>query len=323
MKNLNIQPINTLFLGTEWESVETLKALNQDTRFNIVGVITTVDKPVGRKQILTPSKVKEYAIGNGIEVFHTEKNVARYQKALDIFKPELIVCKAFGEILPEFFIQYPKYKSINVHFSILPKYRGAVPIQKAILDGETETGISIMLMSAGMDEGNILKIFKEPILENDTNLSLRERLVKKSAKILGDVLDDWINDKIKPIEQDGSKATYCWQKDISKENAEIKWDTMEPEYIERLVRAMIPWPIAWFTSNNIHRNLQNKKVQLHKAQIIKQHTNLEPGIIYIKDSMVLVSTKKQDTNLRLLELQIEGRTVINEKQFLNGLGKDL
>lgn len=323
MKNLNTQPINTLFLGTDWESVETLKALNQDVRFNIVGVITTVDKPVGRKQILTPSKVKEYAIESGIEVFHTEKNIEMYQKALDMFKPELIVCKAFGEILPEFFIQYPKYKSINIHFSILPKYRGAVPIQKAILDGQKETGISIMLMSAGMDEGDILKIFKEPILENDTNLSLRERLVKKSAQILGDVLDDWIKNKIRPIKQDESKATYCWQKDISKENVEIKWDSMEPEYIERLVRAMIPWPVAWFASNNIHRNLQNKKIQIHKAQIIEQNTNLEPGIIYIKDSMVLVSTKKQDTSLRLLELQIEGKTVMNEKQFLNGFGKDL
>ncbi len=323
MKNLITQPINTLFLGTDWESVETLKALNQDTRFNIVGVITTVDKPVGRKQILTPSKVKEYAIQNGIDVFHTEKNIEKYQKALDIFKPELIVCKAFGEILPEFFIQSPIYKSINVHFSILPKYRGAVPIQKAILDGETETGISIMLMSAGMDEGDILKIFKEPILENDTNLSLRERLVKKSAQILGDVLDDWVNNRITPQKQDDSKATYCWQRDISKENAEIKWDGMEPEYIERLVRAMIPWPVAWFTSNNLHRNLQNKKIQIHKAQIIKQNTNLKPGIIYLKDRMILVGTKKQNTSLRILELQIEGKTAMNEKQFLNGFGKDL
>ena len=163
MRNLNIQPVDTLFLGTDWESVETLQALNHNLRFNIVGVITTTDKPVGRKQTLTPSKVKEYALDSGIEVFHTDKNIDRYKKALELFKPELIVCKAFGEIVPEFFLQYPKYNSINIHFSILPKYRGAVPIQRAILDGEKETGISIMLMSKGLDEGDILKIFKEEI----------------------------------------------------------------------------------------------------------------------------------------------------------------
>ncbi len=323
MRDLIKQPVNTVFLGTDWESVATLDSLNKDPRFNIVGVITTVDKPVGRKQILTPSKVKEYCLDSGIEVFHTEKNIDRYKKALQLFKPELVVCKAFGEIIPEFFLQYPKYKAINVHFSILPQYRGAVPTQKAILDGQKETGISIMLMSAGMDEGDILKIFKEPILENDTNQSLRERLVKKSAEILGDVLDDWINQKITPTKQDSSKATYCWQKDISKENGEIKWDTMEPEYIERLVRAMIPWPIAWFTSNNIQKNLQNKKIQIYKSKLISQSNSLKPGEIYTKDNMVLVSTKNQRTSLRLLELQIEGKTVMDEKQFLNGLGKDL
>jgi len=323
MKNLIKEPVKTVFLGTDWESVATLDALNKDPRFNIVGIITTVDKPTGRKQILTLSKVKEYALDSGIEVFHTEKNIDRYQKALNIFNPELIVCKAFGEIVPEFFIEYPKYKAINVHFSILPKYRGAVPIQKAILDGQKETGISIMLMSAGMDEGDILKIFKEPILPNDTNLSLRERLVKKSAEILGNVLDDWINNKITPQKQDPSKATYCWQKDISKENAQIKWESMKPEYIERLVRAMLPWPVAWFTVNSNQKNLANKKIQIQKATLIKNKSTLKLGTMYISNQNLLITTNRTDTSLRVLELQIEGKTVMNEKQFINGFGKNL
>ena len=323
MRNLIKEPVKTVFLGTDWESVATLDALNKDSRFNIVGVITTVDKPTGRKQILTPSKVKEYCLDSGIEVFHTEKDIDRFKKALDIFKPELIVCKAFGEIVPEFFIEYPKYKAINVHFSILPKYRGAVPIQKAILDGQKETGITIMLMSAGMDEGDILKIFKEPILPNDTNKTLRERLVKKSAEILGDVLEDWINGKIPPTKQDGNKATYCWQKDISKENAQIKWDSMEPEYIERLVRAMLPWPVAWFTVNSNQRNLANKKIQIQKATLIKNKSTLKPGTMYINNQNLLITTNRTDTSLRVLELQIEGKTAMNEKQFINGFGKNL
>ena len=324
MRNLIEQPVNTLFLGTDWESVETLEALNKDERFNIVGVITTVDKPVGRKQILTPSKVKEYALKNGIEVFHTEKKEERYKESLEKFKPELIVCKAFGEIVPGFFLEYPKYKSINVHFSILPKYRGAVPIQKAILEGEKETGISIMLMAERMDEGDILEIFKEPIHSNDTNLSLRKRLVKKSALILGDVLEDWINGKTQPLKQDDSKATYCWQKDISKENAQIKWEEMEPEYIERLVRAMIPWPVAWcLLERNIQGSISNKVVKLFKVELISDTSTLKPGTLYSKDGMLLFKTKKEEVSIRVRELQIEGKNRIKEKDFINGIGKNL
>ena len=324
MRNLIKDPVEILFLGTDWESVRTLDTLYKDKRFNVVGVITTVDKPVGRKQILTPSKVKEYALKNGIDVFHTEKNKEKYQEALDIFKPELIVCKAFGEIIPGFFLEYPKYKAINVHFSILPKYRGAVPIQKAILNGEKETGITIMLMSEGMDEGDILKIFKEEILVTDTNLSLRERLVKKSAEVLGDVLEEWISGKITPVKQDSSKATYCWQKDISKENAEINWNEMGPEYVERLVRAMIPWPVAWFTlKNNTQRALINKKIQIFDSEIVATDTKLIPGTLYTRNGMVLVSTKDTKKSVRILQFQIEGKNESNEKDFLNGIGKSL
>lgn len=324
MRDLISKPVEILFLGTDWESVRTLEALNGDSRFKIVGVITTVDKPVGRKQILTPSKVKEFAQNHCIEVFHTEKKEEKYREALEKFKPELIVCKAFGEIVPEFFLEYPKYKAINVHFSILPKYRGAVPIQKAILDGEKETGISIMLMSAGMDEGDVLKIFKEPIHDTDTNLSLRERLVDRSADILGDVIEDWVNEKIPPIKQDSTKATYCWQKDISKENAEIRWGEMNPVYIDRLIRAMIPWPVAWFTvEKNSQESIYGKKIQIFEAEILDMESKLEPGILFIKDKKVLISTKDSNRAVRLLKFQIEGKRESNEKEFINGIGRNL
>ncbi len=312
MRDLNTQPVKTLFLGTDWESVETLRSLLEDKRFDIVGVITTVDKPVGRKQILTPSKVKEYALSKGIEVFHTEKQKEKYQQALDKFKPELIVCKAFGEILPDFFINYPKYKSINIHFSLLPKYRGAVPIQKAILEGETETGISIMLMSSGLDEGDILKTIKEPIYDTDTNLTLRKRLVEISAQSIGDILEQWVNENIQPQKQDSSKATYCWQKDISKENAEIIWDSMEPEYIDKLVRAMIPWPVAWCV-------LENKRTKIFQVNITEKKSNLKPGTPFKEKDNLYISTKKQEICLEILELQIEGKQRMNAGEYVNGI----
>ena len=311
MRNLKEKPIRILFLGSGWESVETLQSLDKDPRFNIVGVITTVDKPVGRNQKLTPSETKIYALENAIEVFHTEKSDEKYKEALGKFDPELIVCKAFGEIVPEFFIDYPKYKAINVHFSILPKYRGAVPIQKAILDGESKTGITIMLMSKGLDEGDILKTYEENILPKDTNLSLRERLVKKSSKILGDTLEEWIHGDIQPQKQDDSKATYCWQKDISKENAQIDWDGMEPEYIERMVRAFIPWPVAWTIWNG-------KRIKLFDVDIVKCNSNQGSGQLFIDNNNLLFSTKSKNLCIKINSLQIEGKQKMTSQEFING-----
>lgn len=316
MRDLNEKPVKTLFLGSGWESVETLRSLDEDPRFDIVGVITTVDKPVGREQIMTPSKVKQYALENDIEVFHTQKDEEKYREALEKFKPELIVCKAFGEIVPEFFIEYPKYKAVNVHFSLLPKYRGAVPIQKVILEGEKETGISIMLMSKGLDEGDILRVFKENILPKDTNLSLRERLVKKSSKILGDILEEWIQGKIEPKKQDVSKATYCWQKDISKENAEIDWDSMDAEYIERMVRAFIPWPVAWTMWGG-------KRAMLFDVDVVECKNDKEPGELFVNNNDLLFATKDNRKCIKVNILQIEGKTKMSAQEFINGFGEKL
>ncbi len=324
MRDLIKEPVKTLFLGTSWESVATLKALHEDLRFNMVGVITTPDKLVGRKQISTPSEVKQYALENNIPVFHTDRKKELYLKALDKFQPELVVCKAFGEIVPKEFLDYPKYKCINVHFSILPKYRGAVPIQKAILDGEKKTGISIMLMSEGMDEGDILEIYEEEIKFDDTNLSLRQRLVKKSAEILGDVLEQWINGEIVPKIQNSELATYCWQKDISKENAQIDWNTLTPGYIEKMVRAFVPWPIAWTKlDGDLNKNLSEKIMKIFKAELVEVPSEKDPGVIWAKDNMVLFATRDPLICLRVLEFQIEGRNKTNEREFLNGIGKDL
>ncbi len=321
MKDLKVR---TLFLGTGWESVATLKALHEDSRFNIVGVITTPDKLVGRKQISTPSEVKRYALENNIPVFHTEKRKVLYLKALEKFKPELVVCKAFGEIVPKEFLEYPRYKCINVHFSILPKYRGAVPIQKAILDGEKKTGISIMLMSENLDEGDVLDIYEEDIRDDDTNLSLRQRLVKKSADILGDVLERWIDGDISPVVQKNELATYCWQKDISKESAEIVWKDMQPEYIERMVRAFVPWPIAWTKlSMNLNKNLAGKIFKIFRADLVDIRCEKDAGDILCKDNMVLFATRDPLVCLRVLEFQIEGRNKTNEREFLNSVGRDL
>lgn len=316
MRDLDRKPVKTLFLGSSWESVETLRSLNEDSRFDIVGVITTVDKPVGRDQVMTPSEVKQYAVENGIEVFHTEKQEDKYREALDMFDPELIVCKAFGEIVPEFFIEYPKYKAINVHFSLLPKYRGAVPIQKAILEGEKETGISIMLMSKGLDEGDIIKQFKEKIFPKDTNLSLRERLVERSSEVLGDILEEWVYGNVIPQKQDDSMATYCWQRDISKDNAEVDWESMEPEYIERMVRAFIPWPIAWTRWNG-------KRMKLFDVDLVECKHGKAPGELFIEEDNLLFATKDKGRCIKVNRLQLAGKQEMSAQEFINGFRNKL
>lgn len=314
MKDLTKEPVRTLFLGTDWESVETLGVLFEDSRFEIVGVITQPDKEVGRKKEISPSKVKVFAIDKDIPVYHTKTKEKRYREALNLFKPELVVCKAFGEIVPNFFLEYPKYKSINIHFSLLPKYRGAVPIQKAILEGEKVTGITIMLMSEGLDEGDILEQIEEKILENDTNQSLRERLVKKSKDVLPDILERWVKDEISLQKQNSSLATYCWKKDISKENAAIDWEIEEPEYIERKIRAMIPWPVAWTMMNG-------KRMKIFKAQIVEMNSDTQPGEIFIKDGILYIGTKDPSQMLSIKELQIEGKRQMTTREYLNGINK--
>ena len=312
MKDLTKEPVRTLFLGTDWESVETLKVLFEDSRFEIVGVITQPDKKVGRKKIMTPSKVKIFAIDNDIPVYHTETKKERYREALDLFKPEIIVCKAFGEIIPNFFLEYPKYKSINIHFSLLPKYRGAVPIQKAILDGEKVTGITIMLMSEGLDEGDILEQVEEKILDSDTNQSLRERLVKKSKDVLPDILERWIKGKISPQKQNSSLATYCWKKDVSKENAQVDWEKMSAEYIERMVRAFLPWPVAWTL-------MSEKRMKIFKAKIVEMNSDTQPGEIFIENGNLYIGTKNSSKMLAIEELQIEGKKRMSSEEYIRGI----
>ncbi|HHX99758.1 TPA: methionyl-tRNA formyltransferase [Candidatus Dojkabacteria bacterium] len=317
--------VKTIFLGSGWESVETLKILHESEVFEVVCVITTVDRPVGRKQVMTPSDVKKYAWENNIPVEHTESKKERYMDIANQYQPDTVVCKAFGEIVPKEFLEYPKYGCINIHFSILPKYRGAVPIQKAILDGEKETGISIMLMSEGLDEGDVLDIYKEEIKPKDTNISLRERLVKKSAEILLPVLKEWIDGKIVPEKQDNSRATYCWQKDISKEKAEIKWDMYEPEYIERMVRAFLPWPVAWTRlPKSENKNLSEKIMKIYKVELINcKNMGNEVGKLFVEGEDLLFTTKHSEKCLKLVEFQIEGRNITNSTDFLKGLGRHL
>jgi len=299
--------INTIFLGSNWQSVKILENIIKDGRFNIQACITQPDKPVGRKQVLTPTELKQYCIDNSIEVLHTENSKDKYREILDRYNPELIVCIAFGEIIPEFFLEEPKYKAINIHFSILPKYRGAVPIQMAILNGEKETGITVTRMIDKLDAGPILKIYKTNINDNDTNQTLRERLVEMSCNVLPNDLFDWCNGNLKEYEQDNSLATFCFKADISKDNAIVDFRNDDPIEIDRKIRAYIPWPLTWFMYND-------KRIIIHNAKLVHGIT-LNPGEMKKIQSQLFIGTKESNTVFELIDIQQEGKTVIKGKEF--------
>ena len=306
--------VKLLFVGSNWEAQRTFEHLVKSNLYNIVGLLTQPDKPTGRKQEIKESEIKQFAKSVGIPVFHSENSPEKYQQILDSTQPELIICKSFGEIMPKFFIDYPKYKLINVHYSLLPEYRGAIPVQRAILDGKRETGLTFVQMVEKIDAGPILAQFPVEITDDDTNITVRENLLQLTIEHIDKVIKDWIEGNIQPVPQDESKATYCWKKEIAKPNAEIKWQQSSAEQIERMIRALIPWPVAWTT-------IQGLKVKIFKAQIIDSTgagIDLEPGEIKGINKRLFIGTITPNKWIQVLEIQPEGGTRMTGESYLNG-----
>lgn len=305
--------IKIIFLGTNWEALEVLKAIHSDARAEVSAIITPPDRPVGRKQVLTPSPVKEFGRGHDIPVYHPEKSLKRYMDIYEQHKPDLNVCIAYGEILGEKFLMAPNYGSINIHFSLLPKYRGAIPIQQAILNGDKKTGISVMLMDAGMDTGDLLSTYEVEITPLDTNLTLRQKLVSLGCEIIVNDISRWVEGKITPKKQDSTQATYGYQKDISKEKAYISLDDVTTTELDRRVRAYLPWPVAWTI-------LDEKRLKLYKVTPVKNHEGQLQHIsefLYTDGSALIAKTK--DSYAELVEVQPEGKSVMRGSDFLQGL----
>ncbi len=297
-----------VFLGTSEFACPALAALQGV--HEIALVVTQPDRPVGRHAVLTPPSVKVEAIRLGIPVFQPEKvNSLDALAKIGEAHPDAIVVAAYGQILKPELIEIPQIGTINIHASLLPRYRGAAPINWAIINGEHETGVTTFLVDSGMDTGPILMQKKTEIGPNETAGELHDRLAVIGAELIVETLDRLVSRKITPIPQDDSQATLAPR--LSREDGKIDW-TKPAQEIHNLIRGTNPWPGA-FT------HLSGKRVKIHKSRHtgIKRGNHLPGAIALPETGRLLVATG--DELLEIIELQREGRPRVSGLEFLNGL----
>lgn len=294
-------------MGTPDFSVGSLNALI-NAGHEIVGVFTQPDKPKGRKMVLTPSEVKVFATNKGLNIY--QPNSLKENGVFDTIKglnPEMIVVVAYGKMLPEEILNFPKYGCINVHASILPKYRGASPIQWSIVCGEKETGVTTMYMDKGMDTGDILLVDKTPIYDTDNAETLFDRLSEIGANLLVKTVFELEKGTITSIKQNDSEATYA--PIIKKEMGEIDFSKSANE-IDCLVRGLFPWPATYFT-------IDGKRFKVHKARVSDITSTCESGTVIEAKGKLIISCK-DNSAIEILEIQPEGKAVMTAAQMLNG-----
>jgi len=295
-----------VFMGTPDYSVKTLDALIK-AGHNVVGVYAQPDKPVGRKRILTEPPVKVFAKEKGIPVFQPdnlrEDGVLNNLKKLN---PELIVVVAYGKILPETILNLPKYHCINGHASLLPKYRGSAPIQWSIVNGETETGITIQYMDKGIDTGDIIETETVKIGENETADELFDRLSYVSADLTVKAIEKIENGTAVSIPQNENEATYA--PILKKEMALMNFNKTANE-LKNQVRGFYSWPCAYFM-------LEGKRIKVLKADTAGT-TQIEAGTVIRSDNELHIACG-DGTVLSLLEVQPEGSRAMSVSVMLNG-----
>lgn len=296
-----------VYLGTGKIGAPAFRALLASKKHEILGAITQPDKPVGRHQELQASLIKQVAFEKNIPVFQPEKiNTPEALDWIRKFQPELIVVCAYGQILKKDLLKIPPRGCINIHASLLPRHRGASCIPSAILNGDTQTGITIIQMDEGLDTGDILLQESTPIHDEDTSASLHDRLAELAASTLLRILDFMEQGKLLPKKQNPILATYSSK--LKKENGLIHWEKTAQE-IHGLIRAMIPWPSAY-------TYLDKKILKIFSAKI-QLSSNGKPGeILRAGEQGISVATGKG--SLLITEIQLEGKKKMSVAEFLRG-----
>ena len=299
--------MKVIFMGTPDFSVGTLAAL-VEAGHEVVLAVTQPDKPKGRGKEMQYTPVKEYALEKGIPVYQPEK-VRRPECIEELKKYQADVCVviAFGQILPKEILEMTPYGCINVHASLLPKYRGAAPIQWAIINGESISGVTTMQMDEGLDTGDMLEKVEVPLGEKITGGELHDLLAKAGAKLCVQTLEKLEKGELKPEKQGETPTAYARM--LDKKLGNIDWTRPAVE-IERLIRGLNPWPSAYTTWNE-------KTMKIWDADVVDEEKTAEPGTI-IEVTKQTFSVQTGEGALRINELQIPGKKKMSADAFLRG-----
>ncbi|OLQ94907.1 methionyl-tRNA formyltransferase [Vibrio ponticus] len=300
------KPLRIVFAGTPDFAARHLAAL-LSSEHEVIAVYTQPDRPAGRGKKLTASAVKQIAVEHNIPVYQPEnfKSDEAKQELAEL-NADIMVVVAYGLLLPQVVLDTPKLGCINVHGSILPRWRGAAPIQRSIWAGDAETGVTIMQMDIGLDTGDMLKIATLPIEASDTSASMYEKLAELGPVALVECLTDIATGKAVPVKQDDELANYA--KKLSKEEARIDWND-DAAHIERCVRAFNPWPMS-------HFEVAENSIKVWQSRVTEQSSNKPAGTIIQADkSGIYVATG--NGVLVLEQLQVPGKKAMSVQDILN------
>lgn len=298
--------MDMVFMGTPEFAVPCLERLISDGH-SVKGVFTQPDKPKGRGHKMQFPPVKECALSHGISVFQPLKmRDGEALKIIEELNPELIIVVAYGKILPSEILSFPKYGCVNMHASLLPKYRGAAPIQWCVLNGEKETGVTAMQMNEGLDTGDMLFAIKTEIGENETSGELHDRLSAIGAEVLSETVEKIIGNKLEPVSQDDSLS--CYAPMLSKKLCPIDWSVSASE-VHNKVRGLSPWPVAVTEING-------RSFKIHRTEIYGK-TNGKCGEV-VRAGKELIVACGDGNAVRILTIQAEGKKAMPAADFLRG-----
>jgi len=306
----SMSALRVIFMGTPELACRSLQTLLAEPDFEVLAVATQPDRPKGRDLKLQPSPVKELALRSRLPVLQPERaREDAFIAELRGFAPDIILVAAYGQILPRSILDLPRFGCLNVHTSLLPRHRGAAPIQRSILEDDPETGISIMKMDVGLDTGPVLSQVKTPILPTDTAETLHDRLAEMGGQLLVRTVNDYVLGRLDPAPQPAEGVTYAAK--IRKEDGLIDWSPPARK-IWNQVRGLVPWPAAFtFLPSGTKRLL----LKLWEAEVVEK-TGPPGEILQAEAEGIVVGCGEQA--LRVLSLQREGGRRINAAQFLAG-----